>query len=453
MTSVSTSISEEQTIVNRLVNLDNCNGINYSNSNNSRKFEASSYVNEINNGKLINNLPVITGYYGKVLRKKKHAIFGSYWSKEYCLLQSNIFLCHELKYPFRIKKSISVASIVKCEISKIDPCVFFMTINNENNHGFDSKSINKSPPLDIDVNKNYDQGKNQKPPKSGKKTCLFMILKRTKRIKIKCVSAVDAQKWTFYINNTIKNWNSNKNCPKSLFNGSQYIEKTVAQELLEKTNRKVRKILIQASLAGITNIIREDKMKNLYRSFYKLKMNSLLLQANGLDPLKDEDKAIQTSNYEPLLNTESSFRRDLILINRKIIAFKIERGFNQLKIIQRKKLSIYWNIFKRLTQAINSNNNYHGSTTESIEIQFSLILLRKTYQNWRNLTRKIIYYGKKNEKKHSTESILSTSSILTNYNTNQTTTSSFGNFTPNSSFELVSTISSTRTPEEGGKGV
>ncbi|KAH8583658.1 PH domain-containing [Cryptosporidium sp. chipmunk genotype I] len=351
-----------------------------------KKIETDHFQNEISTRNIINNFPVITGYYGVVLRKKKHPLFGSYWNKEYCLLQSNIFLCHELKYPYKIKRSISIASISKCEISKMDPCVYCLTINN-NQENSEKAGISQVRGF----------------------SCFNFKNRKIEIIKIKCTSTLDTQKWNLYVNNTMKNWRSNKNNAKNLYNGNQYIEKTIAQELFEKMNKKLKKITIQSSINNMILIFRQIEKRNLYNSLYKIKINSIINSYNDIDK---EIISPRNTSRSSISNNDFTFKKDLLLIKRRIILFKIEQGSNSLKRLIIKRMSEYWKLLK-----VNSLNN-HGDY-EFMELNYKLIIKRRIFLFWRELL-KIVLLKNKNykENRKSINSIVSKDSITTHSNNN-----------------------------------
>ncbi|CUV06351.1 unnamed protein product [Cryptosporidium hominis] len=350
-----------------------------------KKIEIDHFQNEISPRNIINNFPVITGYYGVVLRKKKHPLFGSYWNKEYCLLQSNIFLCHELKYPYKIKRSISIASISKCEISKMDPCVYCLTINN-NEENLEKAGISQVSGF----------------------SCFNFKSRKIEIIKIKCTSTLDTQKWNLYINNTLKNWRSNKNNTKNLYNGNQYIEKTIAQELFEKMNKKLKKIIIQSSINNMILIFRQIEKRNLYNSLYKIKINSII---NSNNDIEQESISSKNTNYSSISNNDFTFKKDLLLIKRRIILFKIEQGSNHLKRLIIKRMSEYWKLLKE-----HSLNNHEDH--EFMEMHYKLILKRRIFLFWRELLRVILLKDKnfKRENRKTINSVIPKDSTITNSN-------------------------------------
>ncbi|POM85137.1 hypothetical protein CmeUKMEL1_15890 [Cryptosporidium meleagridis] len=350
-----------------------------------KKIEIDYFQNEISPRNIINNFPIITGYYGIVLRKKKHPLFGSYWNKEYCLLQSNIFLCHELKYPYKIKRSISIASISKCEISKMDPCVYCLTINN--NENLEKAGISQVNAF----------------------SCFKFRSRRIEIIKIKCTSTLDTQKWNLYINNTLKNWRTNKNNTKNLYNGNQYIEKTIAQELFENMNKKLKKIIIQSSINNMILIFRQIEKRNLYNSLYKIKINSIV---NSNNDIYQESISSKNTNHSSISNNDFTFKKDLLLIKRRIILFKIEQGSNHLKRLIIKRMSEYWRLLKE-----NSLNNYEDH--EFMEIHYKLILKRRIFLFWRELLRIILLKDNnfKRENKKTINSVIPKDSTITSNDT------------------------------------
>ncbi|OII75529.1 uncharacterized protein cubi_02050 [Cryptosporidium ubiquitum] len=389
-----------------------------------KKIDTDNFQSEINPGNIINNFPIITGYYGVVLRKKKHPLFGSYWNKEYCLLQSNIFVCHELKYPYKIKKSISIASISKCEISKMDPCVYCLTINN-NEHNSGKSEISQIRGF----------------------SCFNFKNKKIEIIKIKCTSTLDTQKWTLYINNTLKNWRSNKNNAKNLYNANQYIEKTIAQELFEKVNRKLKKVIIQSSINNMILIFNQIQKRNFYNSFYKIKINSIINLNN-----KESESSRSTSNLSTSKN-DFTFKNDLLLIKRRIILFKIEQGSNHLKRIIIKRMSEYWELFKNQIKS-NLFNSYRES--EFMEIHYKLIIKRRIFLFWRELLRIISLKNKDNKqkKRKSVDLIISTDSTAA-YNTNDTLFHSNSSSLKDSTLNLLSemTLSPTTNTKNPNKEI
>lgn len=354
-----------------------------------KKMDIGSFNNEISSESILNNFPVITGYYGVVLRKKKHPLFGSYWSKEYCLLQSNIFVCHELKYPYKIKKCVSVASISKCEISRMDPCIYCLVVNNNSNR-------------DDQVGKSEVSGKRCF-------SCFNLKSGNFEIIKIKCKSVLDTQKWTFHINNTVKNWKLNKINVKSLYNANQFIEKTLAHELFEKMNRKLKKVALQASIHNMIWIFKQVEQRNLYISFYRMIINSITKINNEMYSESILSSSNSSTSNSVVSSEESTFKRDLLLIKRRIILFKVEQGSNHLKRFIARRMSEYWKLFV---------NNIKDSSTSSfgesdcMEIHYKLILKRRIFLFWRELLRIILLKDKNKQKyRKSVDSVISTGSV------------------------------------------
>ncbi|KAK6587785.1 hypothetical protein RS030_81221 [Cryptosporidium xiaoi] len=325
-------------------------------------------------GSIVNNFPVITGYYGIMLRKKRHPLFGSYWSKECCLIQSNMFVCHKLKYPYCITKCISIASIVKCEISIIDPCVFCISVDNK---------------LKME-NKNTNRKKSKVTFFCFKNMC---TKRRIENIKFKCISTLDTQKWISYINNNIKTWKLNKNASRNLFSGTNYIEKTVAQEVFEKLSKKMRKIVYQSHIQNFISLLQKHYLKQLYYSFNKLHLNYILIELSCKD-----DSSITTYKTNATSDNEL-YRNDLLLIKKRILTFKHEQGINNLnRIINRKKMN-YWMKFVESTAIevksnngndnfiINNNTAFNVNNSDNyMDIYYNQVKLRKCYYHWKALS-------------------------------------------------------------------
>ncbi|KAH8739623.1 hypothetical protein FG386_001180 [Cryptosporidium ryanae] len=340
--------------------------------------ELSDLVNL--SGSIVNNFPVITGYYGIMLRKKRHPLFGTYWSKEYCLIQSNMFVCHKIKYPYCITKCISIASIVKCEISIIDPCVFCISVDNELK--MENKSTNKKK----------------------SRTSVFFFgnkgsRKKLENIKFKCISTFDTQKWINYINNNIKTWKLNKNTSKNLFSSTNYIEKTVAQEMFERVSKKMRKIVYQSYIQSFSNLLKKLYLKQLYYSFSRLHLNYVLTDQGCKD-----DSSITTykSNVTSTSDNELLYRNDLLQIKKRILTFKHEQGINNLnRIINRKKMNYWTNFVDNLSFEINNKNrndnftcldsNTAGNPNNGdnyVDYYYNQVKLRRVYYRWKALTKK-----------------------------------------------------------------
>ncbi|KAJ1613174.1 hypothetical protein OJ252_1073 [Cryptosporidium canis] len=379
-----------------------------------RRIDAIFFQNEMSPGNVLDSLPVITGYYGVVLRKKKHPLFGSYWSREYCLLQSNVLLCHELKYPYKIKKSVSVASISRCEVSKMDPCVYCLVIDN-----------------------NKDSSKRSETAEKKGFSCFTFGSRGLEIIKIKCKSAIDAQKWTHHINNTMKGWKLNRSSTKCLYSANQFIEKTIAQELFERANRKFKRTILQTSVQNMMLIFKQVERRNLYHCFYRIFAHYITMANQKID---DESISSGTSSISSTASeNESEFQRDLLLIKRRIVMFKIEQGSNHLKRVLNKKISEYWRLFVR-----NLSENYASNCGESeyMEVHYKLILKRRIFSLWRELLDALLLKNSGKQKyRTSVDSITSSDSTLS-YDTNETMfnsgqSSPIKHFTPLSSSELL----------------
>ncbi|OII77980.1 PH domain-containing protein [Cryptosporidium andersoni] len=264
---------------------------------------------------------VITGCYGLVLRKRVNKVFGSYWTREYCMIQFNILVFHKVKYPFYITKSISVASIIKCEASVIDSCVF-----------------------SIFVNKSDD-------------SCMSSCRKKKVQIKLKCTSTVDMQRWVLYINNNIKSWKNNKNSAKNLISNEQYIERSVAEGIIEKVTRKLKKSNRALILNQLNFIIKKRLIILLSNSF-----NILLLNKN-----RNSVTSIESNENEcdgPLI-----FKRFMKEVQISVNILKSMFSFSR---IVESRLKLHWDILKK-----------HKTTTC---ILHEKITLRDLFHIWRRQT-------------------------------------------------------------------
>ncbi|KAL7068450.1 PH domain-containing protein [Cryptosporidium serpentis] len=239
---------------------------------------------------------VIAGCYGLVLRKRVNKIFGSYWTRECCMIQSNILIFHKVKYPFYITKSISVASIIKCEASVIDSCVF-----------------------SIFVNKSDD-------------SCISSSKKKKMQIKLKCTSTVDMQRWVLYINNNIKSWKNNKNSAKNLISNDQYIERSAAEGIIEKVTRKLKKSNRALMLNQLNFIIKKRLIILLSNSFKILLLNK---NRNSMISIESNE-----NEYDGPLILKKFIKEAQISVN-------ILRGMFLFSQIVESKLKLHWNILKK----------------------------------------------------------------------------------------------------------
>ncbi|EEA05143.1 PH domain-containing protein [Cryptosporidium muris RN66] len=263
---------------------------------------------------------VIAGCYGLVLRKRVNKIFGSYWTREYCMIQSNILVFHKVKYPFYITKSISVASIIKCEASLIDSCVF-----------------------SIFLNKSDD-------------SCMSSCRKKKVQIKLKCTSTVDMQRWVLYINNNIKSWKNNKNSAKNLISNDQYIERSVAEGIIEKVTRKLKK---------------SNRALMLYQLNFIIKKRLIILLSNSFKIL------LLNKNRNSVVSIESNENECGPLILKRFMK-EVQMSVNILKSmfsfsrIVESRLKLHWDILKK-----------HKTTTC---ILHERITLRDLFHIWKRQT-------------------------------------------------------------------